>query len=179
MWAVIFRRPEIQRHPKLRKRMLDELDYESVYGQVLESEEHDQVEKRAFVAALRSGYQQLHEIVCRQDTDHIASSSNACQQLLTRFAGQDQQERGFIFTLNQDLFVERYYSCGDPHLTIPGLSARNWFNGRIRSELTPGSRVKLPDDASVEVLSQKFWSKSTDRLVYVKLHGSYGWQTSD
>jgi len=178
MWAVIFRQPEIQGNPALRNRMLEELDYESTYTQVLESAAHSDGDRQAFKAALGRAYQQLHDIICPQDTEHTTACSNACQFLLTRFAGKEHRERGFIFTLNQDLFVEKYYAVGDPLLTIPGLTAPNWFNGQVSSRLTRDSRAQLPDAATVEKVRQRFWTKDSLRFVYVKLHGSFGWQTN-
>lgn len=179
MWAAILNQPEIHQHPRLRQRMLRELDYEALYDEVIESAAYSPPEQAAFTTAIKRAYQHLHEALCRSETRHISAASGVCQHFLARFAGRENNERGFIFTLNQDLFVEKFYGVGEPALRIPALHARNWFNGQLRADLTDEGRVQLPDQSAVETHKRTFGAKGSPRFVYVKLHGSYGWRRGD
>jgi len=53
MWAVIFRQPEIRRYPNLRKQMLERLDYEALYHEVLSSESYTADEKFSLTRVIR------------------------------------------------------------------------------------------------------------------------------
>ena len=178
MWSVILNQPEIRQYPKLRKRMLEELNYETLYDTVLASDGYTPVETHAFTKAIRNAYQHMHEIICRDEVKHRSSASGACRSFVERFAGTGG-ERGFFFTLNQDLFVERFYTTADSLIKIPGLHNPKWFNGQLGSTLEKCDWVRLPEEKRVEEEKAKFWAKSTERFVYIKLHGSYGWETGD
>lgn len=175
MWAVILSQPEIRQRPKLRERMLDELNYETLYDDVMTSATHELEEKQALTEAIRRAYKQLHEIICRQQTQHLTAASQVCQFFISRFAGTEQTERGFFFTLNQDLFIERFYTPSDFVLRLPGLRCDNWFTGRLDTVFP----VPLPNKPRVEQEKKTFWSKGSERFVYIKLHGSYGWVSQD
>ena len=180
MWAVIFRQPEIRRYPNLRRQMLERLDYEGLYHEVLSSESYTADEKSSLTKAIRNAYQEMHELICRDDLRRRGAAAAVCRAFVARFDGSGH-ERGFFFTLNQDLFVERFFSLGYQQaslIKIPGLEHAKWFNGHLASTLTEDDHVRLPDQIKVEKFSSTFSSKSVERFAYVKLHGSYGWRSS-
>ncbi len=53
MWSVIFSQNEISRQPELRKYLLNNLDYETVYQEVLDSDELDEGVKKPSVQPFR------------------------------------------------------------------------------------------------------------------------------
>lgn len=177
MWAVILNHPEIRKYPKLRGLMLEEMNYETIYDEVLRKQEYDNgPERDALQEAIRNAYQQLHEAICLDDNRHLTSTTEVCKMFISRFAGS-QRTLGFFFTLNQDLFIERYYM--KTMLKIPGLHHPNWFNGRLARKLGEEDRVKLPNNEIVNEMKEEFWKKSSIPLVYIKLHGSHGWKVAD
>ncbi len=177
MWAVIFRQPEVRRYPSLRKRMLERLDYEALYHEVLSSESYSTDEKLSLTKAIRNAYEEMHEIICQgADLKRNNTAAAVCRAFIAQFDGSGH-ERGFFFTLNQDLFLERFYQQASL-VKIPGLGHPKWFNGELPSMLTDEDLVRLPDESRIEKFRANFWSKSSECFAYVKLHGSYGWRSS-
>lgn len=180
MWAAILNQPEVQDDPKLRECLLQEetLSYEAVYEQVMDSPEYSPNQKRALSNAMRRAYQEMDEIVCSQNRNELA----ACRFFTGRFADTEQpQTRGFVFTLNQDLFNERFYSeIGDSRsvMRLPGIQQNpHWFKSDVRS--AEKFQTHVPTTETLSKYQQRFWDKGTGKLMYVKLHGSYGWQAQD
>lgn len=180
MWSVIFNQPEIRQYPSLREILLGELNFEQVYDQVpgrSSPEEHT-----AFHSALTNAYGQMHLGICQRENN--PRSSAVCSNFLAQFQKRrgNQQEKAFFFTLNQDLFVERFYLNNFNHeglIKIPGLHHPKWFNQHLKGELQQEDLSQLPDEDQMEEIKKQFWSKSTENFAYVKLHGSYGWMDKD
>jgi len=180
MWAAIFRRPEVRDHPELRKYMLEELNYEALYDKVLASDSFTDADKASLTQAIRRAYEEMHELICDADQKRRTKAAAVCRAFVARFDGSGP-ERGFFFTLNQDLFIERFFSLSYQQaslLKIPGLGHPKWFNGQLPITLTDEDLVQLPDKNRIEKLQSSFWSKSSECFAYVKLHGSYGWRSS-
>jgi len=184
MWAAILNQPEIRDDSKLRECMLNEttLNFEAVYHTVLESSEFTQVQQQLLTSAIRRVYREMDQILSEQRGHEAAN----CQDFLGHFGGSaDRRTRGFFFTLNQDLFIERFYiENGDERKTlrIPGLTKLpNWFRGSVGPIM--GERendvIELPNEDSLEKYKEKFWTKGTGQFMYLKLHGSYAWQSAD
>lgn len=144
----------------------------------MESPEYEPRERAAFLNALRSAYRQMDEII--SDQGNRVSAFAVCQSFVSRFAGSlQQQERGFLFTLNQDLFIERYFSNERSLMKIPGLESPGWFRGNSPGELDVSTVITLPEEKAVKSEEQAFWRKSSINFVYVKLHGSCNWKSHD
>lgn len=176
IWAVILNQPEIQQNGNLRKCLLREVQYEAVYDSVLNSPNFCTEEKHAFFTAVSRAYKQLHQVVCREEQ---IDATEMLGSVVSPFAGSSNDRyRGFFFTLNQDLFVEQYYSGYGADLKIPGLHQSTWFRGRRSHLLDENDHVSLPSGEAVGKYESAFWGKSSDRFMYVKLHGSYGWKSA-
>ena len=180
MWSVILNQPEIRRYPSLREILLGELNFEQVYDQVPARSSPE--EQAAFHSALNNAYGQMHRGICQPEND--TRSSAVCSNFLAQFQKRrdNQQEKAFFFTLNQDLFVERFYLNNFNHeglIKIPGLQHQKWFNWQLSDELQQEDLRQLPDEDQMEAIKREFWSKSTENFAYVKLHGSYGWIDKD
>lgn len=179
MWAAILNQPEVQRDQALRECLLSEetLSYEAVYDEVLESQNYSLNQKREFTAAIRRAYEEMDDILCKQPRNDVAG----CRFFVSRFADLDHlQTRGFVFTLNQDLFVERFYRETGDHrsaMRLPLLQNPEYFKGSIE----PGDKlqIRLPGMDDISKFQQRFWDKGTGKLMYLKLHGSYGWLSED
>ena len=155
-----------------------DLDFETIYDMIMKSPEYKPREKAAFLNALRNAYRQMDEII--SDQTNRVSAFAVCQSFVSRFAGSlQQQERGFIFTLNQDLFIERFYSNGNSLIKIPGLESPGWFRGNSPGEWDARAIITLPGVEAVKKAEDAFWEKSSINFVYVKLHGSCNWKSRD
>ena len=121
MWAEILNQSEIRRHPQLRKMLLNNLDFESVYDEIQESNV-DQEQKGALTDAVSRAYEQMDAILSRPDRRIAELAHGVCRSFIGRF-GQalNPNKRGFFFTLNQDLFIERFYHQDPESLRIPGV----------------------------------------------------------
>ena len=108
--------PEIQERPELRGFMNEvEYNYETVYDLIIKDSQFTAEQKLAFQQALNNAYRELDESICGTNSAQTARATSACRIILTRFTGAGR-ERGFIFSLNQDLFIERYFAALRPRL---------------------------------------------------------------
>jgi hypothetical protein len=172
MWSLILNQPEILDSERLHELLLKDLNYERVYDTVLFSGEFSKSEQDAFTASLQSAYRELDKAI-RSETQSIAMLNS----FLCRFAGSGT-ERGFVFTLNQDLLLERFY-WGENLMQTPGFGHPDWFTRRFKTA-DPPPEMMLPSQSRVERIREGFWSKGQNGdFVYIKLHGSYGWKFAD
>jgi hypothetical protein len=88
------------------------------------------------------------------------------------------RSRGFFFTLNQDLLVER--ACtdlgGQTNISAFGLRHQQWFTDRANLAPSQSLNVQLPTENECPKLIAR--SKQGGSLAYVKLHGSINWKSS-
>lgn len=177
MWAAILNQPQISSTPRLRTYLLEQLNFEKAYDAVLTSESFTSSGKIAFTEALRGAYLAMDAAI----NQNKIPASALCTNFVSRFSGSSQK-RGFFFTLNQDLLVERFFSSSSLStglLKIPGLEHNWWFNGKLPENLDTNYRVPLPNESELKARKQKFSEKSPESFAYVKLHGSYGWIGAD
>jgi hypothetical protein len=176
MWALILNEPEIHTYPLLRKCLLENRNFEVAYDHVLLSNDYGSAERKAFVNALRRAYQHLHGAAC---VEFHQRAHQLCRLVIAKLGHVKPDELGFIFTLNQDLFLERHFSADLCNISIPGLRRDDWFMARQSKPFSIEPSVDLPESDKVEELKVQFWSGKGGRLVYLKLHGSVGWRAAD
>jgi SIR2-like domain len=177
MWATIFRQPEIRADPLLHVAMRQYLNFEFLYDLVLGSGDYSPESQRAFIIAIRRAYLQMHRRIwdkCGPGGRAGGGAAAACRHIVARFAGKGR-ERGFFFTLNQDLFIEQFFPHDGTVPRSPGLET--WLRSHQPGQPLDPENVKtpLPDEAAVEALKATFWDKGASNFVYVKLHGSLAW----
>lgn len=112
---------------------------------------------------------------------HDATRINICgvQSMLSRFFGQRNNgiDTGYIFTLNQDIFFERYLNhISGLYPTLPGIQGTpGWqpFSGT--------DDAFSPDKTVCPITNTSEWklARLEGWLNIVKLHGSFNWRTSD
>ena len=184
MWSAIFNQPEIQRDAKIRECMLkaESLNYEAVYEEIMNSGKYSSEQKAALTSAVRRAYQEMDDNICHS----VNESAKSCRFFLAQFVNfLPTQERVFFFTLNQDLFIERFYTeleLGDTKtaLRLPGVETKHeWFKGNEGFKIDVKSQVSLPSNADLEKRKEQFWKKGSGQFMYVKLHGSHGWKSQD
>ncbi len=181
MWAKIFNNPEVRRHRKLIE-LLDECspDFETAYGSVLENDYSDEEEK-AIRAAVESVFSRMDEGLRNITRWGEMPCPHGITKLVCEFTGGDQ-ETGFFFTLNQDLFIERHIvdktflgTHGHRQLFPLGISARPGMMGSFLGArpLTRDELKTLPSDDQLPKIKEN--AERHTRFGYVKLHGSTGW----
>lgn len=185
MWAAILSQKEISTYPKLRQILLSLRNYEQAYQEVLESESYSREEMLAFRTAVETAYQRMHLKVMTVSTHQFFHLTKPLLQgIVLRFAGIGE-ERGFIFTLNQDLFLEGFcnnnHDSAHRHLSTPGtLPPLGGFLGALQPSLKDSDWVTLPNEEQLNPTRSSFWDAGPQsNLVYIKLHGSYGWRSAD
>lgn len=186
MWDKIFNHEQVQNHPSLVNLLKDNFDFESVYNEVTNGNSYTPEAQAALHQAVKSAYNQLDEAT-RNYWGPSAYTSAASRplvnwqgfsKLLDHFASEGKS-RGYIFTLNQDLFVERWYSEERKLLRILGMTPGVDLRGKAPwsrlqgGTLTSEYYFQAPSNPSevVEGISHL--------LYYVKLHGSMNWKSSD
>ena len=95
MWAVILNQPEIRQSPKgLRPFLLEQMDYEIAYDEVLKPGRFGDEDQNAFVAAIRNSYKQMHKDIYYQGIN--LSAYRTCHSLFERFRKSSAAgEKGF------------------------------------------------------------------------------------
>jgi len=169
LWNLILNNPILQPYPRLREILLQEFDFESVYHTVVHGGNYSLSEKRAMHDAVHSAFELLDETVRTWRHEDFAVDIYHVRKLLARFAG-NRNVPGFIFTLNQDLFVERYYADG-PSPILPGFNKTVHLGGGSRQRLENDHWLTVPT-SSLDIVS----AARRQSFSYVKLHGSFNWR---
>lgn len=201
MWAKIFSHEKIQAQPRIQKLMLNDFDYESVYHTVLNSLidksglylpiEFTPEEQEAIKIATWNAYEHIDRVIINQICFSDKKWMHGISTFLINFGllnCSDIEKNCFIFTLNQDLLIERITdTLPDNHpnrkiyrnLSIPGLDSKQrwWFKGRNCKRLTEDDRIVLPNKEELETRADVLSIKESFFLI--KLHGSYNWKSYD
>lgn len=171
MWSWIFNYPLTQKQRKVRSQMLGDFDFENIYYKIIDGS-FSEDDKQAIKKAVDAAYTRLDSIIRRYNNGKtIGISLRGVQRLINKFAPHDKQS--FIFTVNQDLFLERQYYNGK-RLHIPGLSQnRSWFTTSFKHKIQSPHYIKLPNHDQLEEVKEHELNQK--RFNYLKLHGSYSW----
>lgn len=179
MWDKIFNHEQVQNYPCLVNLLKDNFDFESVYHAVMHGNGYTPEAQTALHQAVKSAYDQLDDATRNYwgSPDPYSSpravSHPGFSRLLGHFASEGRS-RGYIFTLNQDLFVERWYSEGGwppKLLRTPGMQPLFWN--------IPGRYLIQDDYLQAPSTPTETQEDSSKLLYYVKLHGSMNWKASD
>ena len=169
VWSHVYNHPGVGCCPQLLSTLRKNFDYESVYHEVFREKSYMEEDKKAMNQAILESYQNLDEEVRELHKMAGRISVNGARDLISRFEGK-QNRVGFVFTLNQDLFVER-------HITLSLPWVNNWPKGECQIDLKKDC-IRLPDEGELNA-RQVRQPLRNERLVYIKLHGSSNWQTYD
>lgn len=176
MWSKIFNNTLIQQTARVKQILLNDYDYESVYYSITNGD-YTRQEKEAVSQAILNAYHILDDIVRKWTLSGSPYPVNiyGVNKFIDRFSGLSNGI-GFIFTLNQDLFLERHHNSSNCMLTHPGVP-------KIPNAHTITIRLPLEvQDFIIVPTSEERWRSvnpiSPRTLNYIKLHGSYGWLSS-
>lgn len=178
LWASIMNHGAIQNSRRVRNAVLSDFDFESVYQQIMVGD-YNLEEKAAMDRGVEDAYAYVDEIIrswgAGADSPYPINVYKV-QEMIARFAGTNA-EPGFFFTLNQDLFVERYYYNGiRPHL--PGIRphTNSWFTTNFGGRIQDQDYITLPGSEEIHNDAASF---ENVEFYYLKLHGSSNWRSAD
>ena len=166
MWALILCQRQIRGSDRLRKAMLQNTNFEQVYQEVIVSPKYSREEKHEITEAIWNAYRQMNDEMGAHDNKLRAHA--AVSRIVFRFANRHHSEPGLVFTLNQDLLIERFHKS-DELLLQPGMAPHRADDGS----------VSLPDMAAVEEAARNYRQPSSPAINYFKLHGSFNWLRND
>lgn len=206
MWVEIFNHEKLRNQPRIKRLMLKYLDYETVYYSVLNNltdkeglyspTEFNIEEKKAIIEATETAYERIDSKL-RTYHDEPPFRFTNFNRLLYEFGRT--KKNSFIFSLNQDLLIERFYQNPEPSnpnkeskLSIPGIkNSPEWFmntfiymekNLRVGRQGSP--YCKLKDCEYCQLPTQEEFEQEKNTLLHgenyflIKLHGSYNWKDS-
>lgn len=159
------------------KILLEKTDFEDAYQTVIESDEYNFNEKNELNTAIKSVFEQI-DSASKDGLDNI--NTIFLRDFISWFGNPD--ESGFIFTLNQDTFMETH---------------KDHFLGIAFDDLAPGSTISDHnlllnpfDQKTIRVVTyenfegfrnekEKGFGKRKNHVFYIKLHGSHNWVIKD
>jgi hypothetical protein len=186
--TILFNNPKVKENNQIAQIVnASGADYESIYRTIIEGDTFKAEEKRTIIDAYDNAYSKLDQSICTAFTtpQQHTLNLNRLSTFLEWFAGADGGgERGHIFTLNQDLFIERGF-FGNVNLGVPGIP--QW---RINPRWVPladwdanghGPRPihVVPDENDCKGFMENDMKghEVSQGLQYIKLHGSMNWRT--
>lgn len=160
--------------PQLMELLRNNFDYEDVYQTVIQSSKYDATTKDTFTKAMAEAYGIINKLVKNNGMSNIYTIK--FKELLKGF--DTPHGSGFIFTLNQDLFLDNNISM------FPEITFEIPVEGTpVNNPDYPFERIKL--NISYEKFEefksnkQKYFNKTDPRIFYIKLHGSQDWYKGD
>ena len=171
MWSQIYNHPRIRCCPKVASRMREDFNYESIYHNVLKGGGYEESEQQAIEEAVFDAYSSLDEETRDPARQRIIETISlyGVRDMLSLFEN-NQGKIGFIFTLNQDIFIERHFTVELPWI-------KQGPNGPVQFDPNR-DYVRLPTEDELQDLKKKI-PLSGGRLTYIKLHGSLNWLDHD
>ena len=178
MWSTIFNDEQIQAEHKIKNLMKSKCNYEEIYNIIMEGS-YTKNEKKAFKNTVNSAYENIDSIIfdffTRRDKYNIRHDIRTMIGLFS-----DQKKKSFFFTLNQDLFIERFYFSNSNEIwmkpIIPGINNKsNWFSKDFSKPLKRSDYCPVPDKVELNDNPDSL----DGNFFYVKLHGSCNWTDSN
>jgi len=154
MWNWVYGAEALQAHEELLEKMRLDPDFERVYFEVTTGD-YSVPQKRSMTEATMDAFRHMDDIV-RSCTPYRQVNISALHALLASFAGT-RGNRGYIFTLNQDLYLERWY-LNDERPLLPGLPPNAVWQDHLRREAR---------------LEQRDYIRVRTKLPYVRIESAW------
>lgn len=191
IWAKIFSNPDLDQLPQVKKFFKDEknkFDFENIFSIVMQGSRYSTEEKNKFEKIIVETYIEMQKII-RHGEKRISDLHGVNKEKLTEFINlflfKDDQA-GICFTLNQDLFFEQKFGWQ------PFISKTKWYSqsrlqqcGGYKATYTNSDPNVLLNQGELDKFSGNELNtelnkiKKQHNILYMKLHGSLGWVSSD
>ena len=161
LWALIFNHSKVQNTERVRAALLGNSDFETVYHTIMDGQQYSKEEKQAIESAVFDGYLDIDTTIrnfsFREGAPYPVNIYQV-QKMIDAFTGT-KQEPGFIFTLNQDLFLERKYFNGERPI-LPGINSNSkWFSSIFKETILDEDQIHgLPSAEEIEK-NQKYFCR--------------------
>ncbi len=170
MWAQILVHPEVQQEWNVIQFMHNEFNYEKVYYEIMH--EHPYLSLPQYKEAIHNALRQIYENLDYRIRSNYPDGHEGIFQLINIFKG-NEEEVGLVFSLNQDLYIERLFihkSIED--LVLPGFDNDPYKRGWQKYINAGGyDYLELENEIDIRLPVKK--------LNYIKLHGSCNWKSRD
>lgn len=178
VWQCLVGNRAIQQRAAVRELLLEEGSFEAAAGR-LQTAPFNAGDRQTYERTLMDAFVAMDAEVARPDHDPCINLHKV-QELLFRFWGQrgDYVDAGYFFTLNQDLWPERYLynhhvmSAAAP--VLPGL------HRRANQRLFEADLGRYNETFVMQPVSN--WATPLQlrgTFNVIKLHGSFNWRTPD
>ena len=184
MWCAIFNCPGIQQTKEIRQELLRNINFESVYHKILNGN-YSETAKQEIIVAVEAAYRDKVEAILNKYDSKIDQDFD-----FDKFS-EFVRAFSFVFTLNQDLFMERFF-LSDLESGKPKILGMNHFlrikpDERTQLEIVASGVNKYPRKISKYLLLRPQNIKADEKSQmlhgsnshYVKLHGSQNWFDPD
>jgi len=179
MSDLIFNNPLIKGNEKLEKLLSENFDYELIYQIVMDDSSFNIEEKKTFSKAIREAYENLDKKIITHP-DLSQTYGDFFKKILFRFSTSSNGS-GYIFTLNQDLLIERRFHFY-PDLSLSSIElpivVSKMFNREWNSFLSQKDYIDIAEGLEFEKAKEEYEQKlktNKIKLSYIKLHGSQEW----
>lgn len=171
-------KPDISSNQVIRDLLLEEVNFEAALHKIRTQNEFSSDDARLLESAIIDVYLEHDQAILSTDFfNNEDINIYGVQKFLTRFFGIDS---GYLFTLNQDLLLERKFFNYDtyapypPRPSLPGINPHpKWFTS-LFGNLDPD---RLPKDYIRNIEGDNFKPVSLlKQFNYFKLHGSFDWR---
>lgn len=177
IWEDLIGHPATQNNSRVRELLLSEQSFETVLG-LVQAEPYDASDRQMFEKALLDTFVEMDREVARIPDPWI--NIYKVQELLFRFCGRrgPSVSAGYLFTLNQDLWPERYmfneHVSGSFSPGLPGLRSRP------NQRLFTADIGNYSDNFIMQPIEEpSMHAELRERFNVIKLHGSFNWRTAD
>jgi len=166
---------------ELRDILREDFDYENIYQRVLQSQDYSPEIKHELSTAISYAYNKIDKLISKNISESVD------QGRLIDFIKWFDKKRGggFIFTLNQDLFIENntynqvFYELPP---TVAVVSPTETVSNSHDNPLFPKKINYIIGDSDIEKTIEEFdkqFKKDKSSIYYIKMHGSQNWIMSD
>jgi hypothetical protein len=176
VWQTIIDHRLVRENARLRELLLEESSFELALGRV-QAAPFTAQDKGAFEEALLATFVSIDREISRID-HHEKINIYGVQRFLARFSQPATGvDTGYMFTLNQDLWPERYMynhiSTNSFPPALPGVPSRagqRWFLSNVGEYSDAFLMSPMRDLTAARLRGQ---------MNVIKRHGSFNWRTDD
>jgi hypothetical protein len=157
---------KVHQNKKLHTLFNSVFDFEQIYYEVISNKKkYDDTEINIMYEVLMYAFKHIEKSVCESPSNNNDLINRyKVNRLLLNMKG-NKNEKGFIFTLNQDLFIEKNLN------TRPNLLGINNYKYYDKYDAINGIYIK-PNSIDI---TKKISYNECHEFNYIKLHGSCDW----